>query len=150
MKTKSTKSAAALKPYKGFPLTAHRAANQWCKKHRGKIHYLGPLDNWQAALKRFEREWPYIIQGLTPPALADDADACTLRSLCNLFLESKRNKIAAGELTELSYRDYFRAANDSLTTSGPIVASMIFGPWTSRHSAPSWRSDWELLHSATK
>ena len=109
MRTKSSKSAASLKPYKDFPLTPHRAANQWCKKHRGHTHYFGPLDNWQAALKRFEREWSYIIQGLTPPALADDADACTLRTLCNLFLESKRNKIAAGELTELSYRDYYRA-----------------------------------------
>src|SRR3954471_2470820 len=109
MKTQSSKSAASLKPYKAFPLTPHRAAKQWVKKHRGDSYYFGPLDNWQAALKRFEREWPYIVQGLTPPALADDADACTLRTLANLFLESKRNKIAAGELTELSYRDYYRS-----------------------------------------
>ena len=39
----------------------------------------GSLADWQTALKRFEREWPYIVQGLTPPATADDADACTLR-----------------------------------------------------------------------
>lgn len=109
MPSKSIRSAASLKPYKDYPLTPHRAAKQWCKKHRGDSYYFGPLANWQAALKRFEREWPYIIQGLTPPALADDADACTLRTLCNLFLESKRNKIAAGELTELSYRDYYRS-----------------------------------------
>ena len=107
--SKSSKSAVSLKPYKDFPLTSHRAAKQWCKKHRGRSHYFGPLDNWQAALKRFEREWPYIIQGLTPPTLVDDEDACTLRTLCNLFLETKRNKITAGELTELSYRDYYRS-----------------------------------------
>jgi integrase len=109
MKTKSIRSAASLKPYKDFPLTPHRAAKQWCKKHRGDSYYFGPLSDWQAALKRFEREWPYIIQGLAPPTLADDANACTLRTLANLFLESKRNKIAAGELTELSYRDYYRS-----------------------------------------
>jgi integrase len=109
VKTKSTKSAASLKPYKGYPLTPHRGAKQWCKKHRGDSYYFGPLANWQAALKRFEREWPYIIQGLKPPALADDDNACTLRTLANLFLESKRNKMAAGELTELSYRDYYRS-----------------------------------------
>ena len=109
MKTKSSKKPASLKPYKEYPLTPHRAAKQWVKKHRGDSYYFGPLDNWQAALKRFEREWPYIIQGLTPPALSDDADACSLRTLANLFLESKRNKIAAGELTELSYRDYYRS-----------------------------------------
>jgi integrase len=109
MKIKSSKSAASLKPYPDFPLTPHRAAKQWVKKHRGDSYYFGPLDNWQDALKRFEREWPYIVQGLTPPVLADDADACTLRALSNLFLESKRNKIAAGELTQLSYRDYYRS-----------------------------------------
>jgi hypothetical protein len=43
----------------------------------------------------------------TPPALADEGEACTLRALCNLLLQSKRNRIEAGELTELSYRDYY-------------------------------------------
>lgn len=64
MKTKSSKSAAALKPYKAFSLTPHRAAKQWCKKHRGDSYYFGPLANWPAALKGFEREWPYIVQGV--------------------------------------------------------------------------------------
>jgi len=109
MASKSSTSAASLKPYKAFPLTPHRSAKQWCKKHRRRTFYFGPLDDWQAAHKRFEREWPYIVQGLTPPALADDGDACTLRTLCNLFLESKRNKMAAGDLSELSYRDYYRS-----------------------------------------
>jgi hypothetical protein len=70
---KSTKSGAALKPYKGFQLTPHRAAKQWCKKFRKHTHYFGPLDNWQAALKRFEREWTYIVQGLTPPRLVRES-----------------------------------------------------------------------------
>lgn len=109
MPSKSSRSAAALKPYKDFPLTPHRGAKQWCKKHRQKTYYFGSLEDWQEALKRWEREWPYIIQGLTPPVLAEDEDATTLRTLCNLFLESKRNKMAAGELTELSYRDYYRS-----------------------------------------
>lgn len=107
---KSTKAAASLKPYDGFPLTAHRGANQWCKKLKGKTHYFGPLDNWQAALAAYEYEWPYVIQGLTPPIRVGDEDACTLRTLCNYFLESKRNKVEAGELTPLSYRDYYRAS----------------------------------------
>jgi integrase len=105
--SKSSKSAVSLKPYDEFPLTAHRGAKQWCKKFRGDTYYFGPLSDWSTAHKRFEREWPYIVQGLTPPATPEDEDACTLRTLCNLFLESKRNKIAAGELTDLSYRDYF-------------------------------------------
>ncbi len=104
-----SKSAASKKPYKSFPLTEHRGAKQWVKKVRGTSFYFGPLDNWQAALKRFEREWPYIIQGLTPPALTDDAGACTLRVLCNLFLESKKSKMAAGDLTAITYRDYYQS-----------------------------------------
>jgi integrase len=119
MATKSIKSAASLKPYKAFPLTAHRAAKQWCKHRRGRFYYFGPLAEWQAALKRFEREWPYVVQGLTPPALSDDADACTLRTLCNLFLESKRNKLAAGELTEVTYKDYYRNCKTLITYFGP-------------------------------
>jgi integrase len=117
--SKSSKSATSLKPYKGFPLTPHRGAKQWCKKHRGHTHYFGPLDDWSTAHKRYEREWPYIVQGLTPPTTPDDEAACTLRALCNLFLESKRNKMAAGELTELSYRDYYRSCKRLIKHFGP-------------------------------
>lgn len=108
MPTQSSSKSVGLKPYKGFPLTAHAGAKQWCKKFRRTTFYFGPLDDWKAAHKRWEREWPYIVQGLTPPVLADDDDAFTLRTLCNLFLESKRHKLESGELSELTYRDYYR------------------------------------------
>ena len=119
MASKSTKSARSLKPYSGFPLTPHRAAKQWCKKHRGQTYYFGGMTDWQAALNRYEREWPYIIQGKTPPALPDDQDACSFRALCNLFLQSKRNKVDAGELTELSYRDYYASCKRLISHFGP-------------------------------
>lgn len=104
---KSTPTAVTLKPYDGFPLTAHRGANQWCKKFRGDTYYFGALADWKAAKDKYDHDWPYIIKGLTPPVRSADEDACTLRTLCNLFLESKRNKVDAGELTENSYRDYY-------------------------------------------
>ncbi len=129
---KSTKSAAALKPYDGFPLTAHRGAQQWCKKlkfaGKKRTFYFGPLSDWPAALKRYEREWPYRVQGLEPPVLADDKDACTLRVLCNLFLEAKRNRVASGELTDLSYRDYFRACKRLVDHFGPDRRVDDLGP----------------------
>ena len=54
--TKSARRKKSLKSYPTFPLTAHRQTRRWIKKHRGKSYYFGPLDNWQAALKRFNRE----------------------------------------------------------------------------------------------
>jgi hypothetical protein len=63
---KSTRSRRAkkashqtAKPYEGFPLTAH-PTGRWAKKHRGERFYFGPVDDWQGALKRYEREWPYL------------------------------------------------------------------------------------------
>lgn len=115
MASKSTKSPQSLKPYKTFPLTVHKGAGQWCKKlkrpedQKTRTFYFGPLGDWKAALKRYEREWPYRVEGRTPPVeTSDDDGACTLRTLCNTFLQSKRSKITAGELTDRSYRDYYR------------------------------------------
>jgi integrase len=97
------------KPYKGFPLT-HHPSGRWCKRFKGKAYYFGPVADWEAALREFNTRWPYIIKGETPP---DDephkSEGCSLRELCNAFLAAKRNKIESGELTERSYRDYFRS-----------------------------------------
>ena len=123
---KSTKKRAARKPYDGFPLTAH-PTGRWCKKCKPpgadstKTYYFGSTAGWpkktaeseaawKAAIAKYNREWPFIIEGRTPPVEAGSTDdVCTLRTLCNQFLESKRNKLAADDLTELSYRDYYRS-----------------------------------------
>lgn len=104
--TRSARSGKSLKPYPEFPLTAH-PSGRWCKKckppgsDRTRTFYFGSIDDWEAALERDNREWPFIIQGKTPPEVGDpDEDACTVRTLCKTFLESKRNKIASGELRE--------------------------------------------------
>ena len=44
--TKSNRRNKSAKPYDGFPLTAH-PSGRWCKKHRGKQHYFGRIDDWQ-------------------------------------------------------------------------------------------------------
>jgi integrase len=110
--TKSTTSSQAnkpAKPYEGFPLFAH-ATRRWAKKIRGKFHYFGPWRDPQAALDRFNREWPFLSKGRTPPAI-DVGDDCTLRTLCNSFLTSKRNKLDAGELNPRSFEDYFQTCD---------------------------------------
>ena len=96
----------ARKPYAGFPLTPH-PSRRWCKKIRGKLHYFGKIDSPDAALERFNREWPYLKDGRTPPPI-DTGDGCTIRLLCNAFLTNKRGKLDSGELSPRTFQDYFR------------------------------------------
>jgi integrase len=100
--------ATTAKPYPGFPLTPH-PSGRWCKKIRGKLHYFGKLAEPEASLERFNREWPYLKDGRTPPAI-DTGDGCTIHLLVNAFLNSKRAKLNSREreLSPRSFRDYFR------------------------------------------
>jgi integrase len=91
------------KPAANFPLTAH-PSGRWCKKLRGRVYYFGKLDDWKAAVERFNREWPYIVAGRTPPA--EGTEGCTLRELCNQFLAAKQRRIESGELARQSFADY--------------------------------------------
>ena len=110
--TKSTKSPQRRnkpqKPYDGFPLFPH-ATGRWAKKIRQNLHYFGKVaddPDGKQALEKLNREWPYLKDGRTPPAI-DTEDGCTLRVLCNAFLTSKKNKLDSGELSARSFRDYF-------------------------------------------
>lgn len=103
--SRKSKTAKPKKPYPDFPLFPHDI-NRWANKIRGKLHYFGPWDNLEAALERFNREWPFLSEGRTPPPV-DTGDGCTLRLLCNAFLNSERSKLKSGELSERSFRDYF-------------------------------------------
>jgi integrase len=103
--TKSSRAKKSPKPYDGFPLTAH-PSGRWCKKHRGKSHYFGKLADWQAALAKYEREWPFIIKGREAPPEAA-GEYLTVANLADEFLNAKRLKMEAGELTLRSFGDYF-------------------------------------------
>ena len=82
----------SLKPYPGFPLTAHVGTNRWCKKINRKLHYFGKLDDPNAALEKLNRELSYLKDGRTPPPL--DAQAgLTVRTLCNHFLTAKKARL---------------------------------------------------------
>jgi integrase len=99
-------SATTAKPYPGFPLTPH-PSGRWCKKIRGKLQYFGKLAEPEAALERFNREWPFLKDGRTPPSI-DTGDGCSLRLLCNAFLTSKKAKLDTGELAPRSFLDYHK------------------------------------------
>lgn len=103
--TKSNRANKSPKPYPEFPLTPHTATNRWCKKHKGKSYYFGKLDDWQGALERFNREWPFVISGREIPPEA--GDGCRLADLSNEFLNAKRARLECGELSPRSFRAYF-------------------------------------------
>ena len=81
------------KPYPAFPLTAH-PTGRWCKKVLGKIHFFGKLDDWKAALEKWEREEPDLRAG-RPPRPAGPA-GYTLRNLTVAYLNHKKARMESG------------------------------------------------------
>jgi integrase len=90
------------KPYPEFPLTAH-PAGYWCKKIRGKIHYFGPWDNPDAALKKYLEQKDDLHAGRTP---RPDPQGITVKKAVNAFLTHKRAKKDAGELSVRTFAKY--------------------------------------------
>ena len=107
--TLSSRKNKPKKPYKGFPLFPH-ATGRWTKKIRQKLYYFGKVADdpkGEKALEQLNREWPYLSEGRTPPAI-ETSDGCTLRTLCNAFLTAKKSMLDSGELLESSFADYYR------------------------------------------
>jgi integrase len=105
----SRRKSKPRKPYPGFPLYAH-ATGRWAKKIRQKFHYFGKIADdpkGEKALEQLNREWPFLSEGRTPPAVVT-GDGCTLRLSCNAFLTAKKSKLDSGELSESSFADYYR------------------------------------------
>ena len=124
------KPAKLGKPYEGFPLFPH-ASGRWAKKIRQKTHFFGrwgntvlgevvSVDNVEAsaseALGEFNRQWPYLSEGRTAPPV--NAGGCTVRDLCNLFLTEKQSRIENGELTQYSFNEYHRSAENVVSFFG--------------------------------
>ena len=65
---RKARRANAEKPYLTMAFHwLHHLCGQYCKQHRGRQFYFGMLNDWKAALANYEREWPYIKEGRTPP-----------------------------------------------------------------------------------
>ena len=114
-KAKPKSLTEQLKPYAGFPLSAH-AAGSWQKKILGRVHYFGrwgrvvngklerlPEDGWRAALALYEKQRDALHSGRAP---SDAGDQLTLRVLCNRFLAAKHDKQKAGGISGRSFGDY--------------------------------------------
>ena len=99
----STKRVKRTKPEKpsGFPLFPHQNG-MWAKKVRGRLHYFGTWDDPQAALKNWLDDKDALLAGRVPRRKRD-ADALTLETLVNKYLETKRGMIASGEMAERTF-----------------------------------------------
>jgi len=107
------------KPYEGFPLFPH-ASGRWAKKIRQRLVYFGKTADdpeGEAALEKFNREWPYLKDGRTPPPV-EVTDGCQLVELVNAFLTVKLAAVKDGELSERMFPDYHRICDRLLQYLG--------------------------------
>src|SRR5438876_6482033 len=96
-KTNSTRRGFAnkpSKPYPQYPLFPH-ATKRWAKKIRGKMHYFGPWDDPDGALKKYLEQKDALHAGRKPRA---DAEALTVKDVANTFLNHKKARVDSGEL----------------------------------------------------
>lgn len=101
--TRKPSSSKPEKPFPEFPLFPH-ATKRWAKKIKGRLHYFGPWDNWQAAYELYQYEYPWRIQGKTPPPR--NPEAVTVEYLVNSFLEQRDTLVQSGELSKQTWLDY--------------------------------------------
>lgn len=88
------------KPYPDFPLTAN-GNGQWSKKIRGKVHYFGVWEDWQAALNKYNEQRDYLFAGQVPPS-----QVATLGNLLDTFLSEKLQRYESGEISQPTYYEY--------------------------------------------
>jgi integrase len=98
----STAPGKPAKPYPDFPLFPH-AAGVWAKKIRGKMHYFGPWGDPDGALAKYLEQKDALHAGRTP---RPDAEALTVKDLCNVFLNHKQALLDSGELSPRTWGLY--------------------------------------------
>src|SRR5262245_51370620 len=112
------------KPYPDFPLFPH-ATGRWAKKIRGKMHYFGPWDDPDAALKKYLDQRDALHAGRKP---RQDAEALTVKDAANTFLNHKRGLLDVGELSPRSWADYKEAADQIVAGLGKGRLVSDIGP----------------------
>jgi integrase len=137
--TAKTSTSKPAKPYPEYPLTAH-PAGYWCKKIRGKIHYFGRWHDPDAALKEYERQADALHTGRKPREIT--TGGCTVKQLCNKFLNAKHALSEAGELSPRTLADYKACCGVLVSRfgAGRLVADLDTSDFADlrNHMAKSW------------
>jgi integrase len=102
------------KPYPEFPLFPH-ATRRWAKKIRGQLHYFGPWDDPDGALKKYLEQKDALHAGRKP---RPDAEAVTVRDVAIAFLNAKDALLETGELSPHTWANYKRAADTLVAQLG--------------------------------
>lgn len=104
--TPNLRKVGAGKPSPDFPLTKHKTG-RWCKKVRGEIRYFGPVDDPDAALAKWNREKDDLLAGRKPKR---EGEELTVGVICSRFMNSRLERVRAGELSTRSLADYHATA----------------------------------------
>jgi integrase len=112
------------KPYPDFPLFPH-ATRRWAKKIRGRMHYFGPWDDPDAALKKYLEQKDDLHAGRKPRS---GPEALTVKELANAFLNQKQALVQAGELSPLTWGDYKTACDEIVAAFGKNRLLSDIGP----------------------
>ena len=91
------------KPRPDFPLFPH-ATFRWAKKIGGRLHYFGPWEDPEGALRLYLDQKDDLHAGRKPRTRS--GDGVTVRDLLNRFLTTKEDLRDAGELTTRTLNDY--------------------------------------------
>lgn len=102
------------KPYKTFPLTMN-PNGQWSKKFKGDVYYFGVHANPDAALRRFELEWPEILAGRPR---SRHSESLTVLDAVNYFLGHSLERFRHGDLAATTYGDYVTTCQKILDLLG--------------------------------
>jgi integrase len=111
---RNRKSSKPAKPYPDFPLFPH-ATRRWAKKIRGRMHYFGPWDDPDAALKKYLEQKDDLHAGRTPRV---QGDGLTVRDLVNRYLTAKRRQFESGELAPITFSNYYATCADLVAAFG--------------------------------
>lgn len=112
-----TRHHQSAKPYPDYPLTAH-PSGRWCKKIRGKLHYFGPIDDWQAALDKWHLQRDDLLNGRTPRERTE-SEGPTLRDLGNAYMIRQRQQMDRGKIATVTFADSARTCKDLLAFFKP-------------------------------
>jgi integrase len=94
------------KPRPDFPLFPH-AAGVWAKKIRGKMCYFGKWDDPAGAEAKYNAEKDALHAGRTP---REDTEGVTVKVLANKYLNHKKERLDAGQLSVRTWKNYKETA----------------------------------------